>query len=367
MGEGGFRFGSFRLDARERLLLRDDEPVAINARYLDALILLVRARGGLVTKERLHEEVWRGVPVTDEALTQCVRTLRRQLGDDATSPRFIETVPKHGYRFIAQLEEEEEAKSANPLSGPAPSPPADRRWQQVALLTAAGTAGGTLAGLVGGLLYGFAVATAAPGAVSTVLVLVLVTAGIATVGGAGVALGIAIGGFAGRRSAYWMVPGGAAGGLAVGAVVKLLGLDAFILLVGRSPGDITGAGEGALLGAAIGLGALWALRVESPALTASRLAPPALAGAIAGLLVALLGGRMMGGSLALLGEHFPQARLRLDAIGLLFGESSFGPVSQLVTSAIEGALFGVGVVGAMLLSLSGLAQDPGRPRALHTP
>jgi len=49
------------------------------------------------------DEVWRGIPVTDEALTQCIRTLRKQLGDDAARPRFIETVPKHGYRFIATV------------------------------------------------------------------------------------------------------------------------------------------------------------------------------------------------------------------------------------------------------------------------
>ena len=366
MGEGRFRFESFHLDAHERLLLRDGEPVAVNARYLDALTLLVRAQGRLVTKERLHEEVWRGVPVTDEALTQCIRTLRRQLGDDARRPRFIETVPKHGYRFIAPVEEE--AEEAELRSGSAvPAPPADERWRLVALLTAAGAAGGTFAGLAGGLLYGFAVASPTPGAMSTVLVLVLVTAGIAAIGGAGVALGIAIAGFAGQRSGYWMVPGAATGGLAVGAVVKLLGLDAFVLLVGRAPGDITGAGEGALLGAALGLGARWALRAGTPTLAASRLAAPALAGAGAGVLVPLLGGRMMGGSLALLGEQFPQARLRLDAIGPFFGESGFGPVSQMVTGAIEGALFGAGVVGAMLLLLVRPAQSPGEPRAVHTP
>ena len=85
----------------DRRLSRDDEPVELNARYLDALALLVREAGKLVSKDRFLDEVWRGVPVTDEALTQCIKTLRRQLGDDAASPRFIETVPKHGYRFIA--------------------------------------------------------------------------------------------------------------------------------------------------------------------------------------------------------------------------------------------------------------------------
>ncbi|NEX95415.1 winged helix-turn-helix domain-containing protein, partial [Caulobacter sp. 17J65-9] len=103
MPPGGFRFDRFLLDPRDRRLSFDDAPVELNARYLDALTLLVSEHGKLVPKDRFLAEVWRGVPVTDEALTQCIRTLRRRLGDDATSPRFIETVPKYGYRFIAPV------------------------------------------------------------------------------------------------------------------------------------------------------------------------------------------------------------------------------------------------------------------------
>src|SRR3954454_7035282 len=101
---GTFRFDRFCLDPADRRLLRDGQPVELSARYLDALALLVREAGKLVSKDRFLDEVWSGVPVTDEALTQCIKTLRRQLGDDAARPRFIETVPKHGYRFIAPVE-----------------------------------------------------------------------------------------------------------------------------------------------------------------------------------------------------------------------------------------------------------------------
>src|SRR5687768_18612749 len=104
MSSGSFRFDRFLLDPRDRRLSRDDVPVEVNGRYLDALILMVRDAGRLVSKDRFLDEVWRGVPVTDEALTQCIKTLRRVLGDDAARPRFIETVPKHGYRFIAPVE-----------------------------------------------------------------------------------------------------------------------------------------------------------------------------------------------------------------------------------------------------------------------
>ena len=97
------RFANFELDAADRQLKRGGEAVELNGRYFDALALLASEPGRLVTKDRFLDEVWRGVPVTDEALTQCIKTLRRQLGDDAARPRFIETVPKHGYRFIAPV------------------------------------------------------------------------------------------------------------------------------------------------------------------------------------------------------------------------------------------------------------------------
>ena len=347
MGKGSFRFDRFALDPSERRLESDGVPVELNARYLDALALLVGEAGRLVTKDRFMDEVWRGVPVTDEALTQCVRTLRRQLGDDAGRPRFIETVPKHGYRFIAPVEWIEDAAGDGPGRAQPPSP---RR--QVLLLGGGGTIGAGLAGILGGLCYGFAGASQplAPGmgAVSVLLVLLWLTMAAALTGGAGVSFGIAAAGLA--RSRAWSVAGGAAGGLAVGGVVKLLGIDAFNLLLGRSPGDVTGAPEGALLGGAVGLGAWLAGRGGSAGSLRRGVAVAALAGGAAGVLIPLVGGRMMGGSLDLLARAFPESRLRLDPIGALFGESGFGPVTQAVTGGLEGALFGGCVVGAMILA-----------------
>ncbi len=343
MTVGPFRFDRFCLDPADRQLRRDGQPVELSARYLDALTLMVREAGKLVTKDRFLEEVWRGVPVTDEALTQCIRTLRRQLGDDAAAPRFIETVPKHGYRFIATVEAARQANTAF----------VRRSWQRVLRLGIAGTFGGGLAGLLGGLFYGF-VAAAQPlqpgmGAVSVLLVILCLTVLVALIGGAGVAFGIAAAGFGPGRSARWSTAGGALGGLLVGAVVKLLGLDAFNLLLGQTPGDITGPFEGVLLGGAVGLGA-WLGSRGSRSLRRSIL-PASLFGAGAGILIPLLGGRLMGGSLDLLARHFASSRLHLDRIGGLLGESGFGPISQAVTGGLEGGLFGACVVGAMLLTL----------------
>jgi len=361
MASGCFRFAGFELDPADRRLSRDGVAVELNARYLDALALLVGEPGRMVSKDRFLDEVWRGVPVTDEALTQCIKTLRRQLGDDAANPRFIETVPKHGYRFIAGVENDVEPSA--PLR-PASMPSSASAWRAFLWLGSAGMGGGVVAGLIGGLIYGFAGASQAEpgmGALSVLLVLVAVTMAVALLGGAGVGFGIAAAGLAADRRQPWAIVGGALGGLIVGAMVKLVGLDAFALLVGRSPGDVTGAPEGALLGAAIGLAAWLGERSPGPLSPRRASAWAALAGGTAGALIPLLGGRLLLGSLDLLARDFPGSRLRLDPLGALFGESGVGLLSQVVTGALEGALFGGCLVGAMVWARRSLVE--GRPAA----
>ncbi|MEO7277970.1 MAG: transcriptional regulator, partial [Sphingomicrobium sp.] len=235
-----FSFDRFVLDTGDRRLRAGGDPVELNTRYFDALALLVNEQGRLVAKERFMAEVWAGVPVTDEALTQCIRTLRRQLGDSASRPRFIETVPKHGYRFIAPVRE---------LDGTSPLPAmADGRWRGFIATSVTGTVGGAVAGIIGGLIYGFAGASrpadGGVGAMSVLLVLLAVTLFVAVVGAAGVSLGIAAAHLARPGSWRWSTAAGAGGGLVVGAFGNLLGLDAFTLLVGHSPNGITGAAEG---------------------------------------------------------------------------------------------------------------------------
>src|SRR2546425_12666985 len=102
---GSYRFDDFFLDAGNRQLLRKDDPVALNSKYLDVLLLLVSRAGQLVEKQQIFDEIWDGVFVTDAALTQCIKDIRKQLGDDASSPRYIKTVPKHGYVFIGSVVE----------------------------------------------------------------------------------------------------------------------------------------------------------------------------------------------------------------------------------------------------------------------
>ncbi|MCL6683200.1 winged helix-turn-helix domain-containing protein [Sphingomonas alba] len=330
------RFSEFELDPANRQLRRGSENVELNGRYFDALALMVGEPGRLVTKDRFMDEVWRGVPVTDEALTQCIRTLRRQLGDDASRPRFIETVPKHGYRFIAPL--------AGSPARRTPDPAIEREWAEFRRLGFAGVKGAVAAGMIGGLFYGFTASQAGGSAISMLLVMLVLTVAIALVGGAGVSFGIAASEFSRRHRWYWPIVGGAIGGALVGAIVHLLGLDGFNLLFGRSPGDMTGAPEGLLIGSVTGLGYVLGgrqaqLRVGAPL--------AAFLGGIAGVVIALTGGQMLGGSLDLLAQHFPGSQLHLTG---LFGEAGFGPASQTVTAALEGFLFSGCVVCGMLLA-----------------
>ena len=381
MTSGGFRFDRFLLDPADRRRARDGEAVELNARYLDALTLMVGEPGKLISKDRFMDEVWRGIPVTDEALTQCIKSLRKLLGDDAARPRFIETVPKHGYRFIAPVDRIQEGDDlkALPLDGgglgggdafagtaglgspPAPSPTPTRGgelWQRFFLTGGSGTIGAGLAGVIGGLFYGLAGASQplqpGMGAVSVMLVLLWLTIAAALMGGAGVSFGIAAASL--LRDRRWVIAGGALGGLFVGAFAKLLGLDAFNLLLGQSPGDITGGMEGLLLGSSVGLGAWLGLRDDWSA--RRRIATAGLIGLVTGILIVLLGGTLMGGSLDLLAGSFPDSRLRLDQIGALLGESGFGQISQIFTGGLEGALFASCVVGAMVFARRGRFKRP---------
>jgi DNA-binding winged helix-turn-helix (wHTH) protein len=335
-----FAFEGFVLDTGERRLTAGNDPVELNARYFDALALLVASQGQLVQKDRFMAEVWSGIPVTDEALTQCIRTLRRQLGDEAGRPRFIETVPKHGYRFIAPV---------TALDAAAPGTEHDlRRWREFLLIGSAGTLGGAFAGAIGGLIYGFAAASAGGGeAISVLLVLLALNLLVAIIGAAGVGFAIATETFAPAPSAVWTILAGAGGGLVVGAFGKLLGLDAFALLFGHSPVAITGAMEGLFLGAAVGIGACLARKSRSNGLGT---ALSAISGAAAGVLSVLLGGRLMLGSLAALTHDFPGSRLRVDQISRLFGGSGFGPTAQFASAALEGALFSCCIVMAITLA-----------------
>ncbi|NUT00163.1 MAG: transcriptional regulator, partial [Sphingomonas sp.] len=177
-----FVFNGYMLDPGQRVLTRYGTPVEVNSRYLDALLLMLEHPGELITRDRFFDHVWKGIPVTDEALSQCVANLRRVLGDEAGNPRFIETVPKHGYRFIAPVETGRQKRAGRAITFP-------RDWQGAFTLIAASATGGGLAGVAGGLLYGLGASPdplkPAVGAASFLLVMLSVNVLAAAIGGFG--------------------------------------------------------------------------------------------------------------------------------------------------------------------------------------
>jgi len=103
-GSPSYRFGPFVADGAAYRLLRGADPVELSPKALDLLFLFAARPGRLVTKDDLLQALWPGIAVTDNAITQVVSELRQALGDEPASPRFIETVPRRGYRFIAVIE-----------------------------------------------------------------------------------------------------------------------------------------------------------------------------------------------------------------------------------------------------------------------
>lgn len=103
-GPASYRFGPFLVDRTGYRVLRGETAVDLTPKLIDVLLCLLDRAGALVTKEALLDAVWPGANVTENALAQAVSELRQALGDHAARPRFIKTVARRGYRFIASVE-----------------------------------------------------------------------------------------------------------------------------------------------------------------------------------------------------------------------------------------------------------------------
>jgi DNA-binding winged helix-turn-helix (wHTH) protein/TolB-like protein/Tfp pilus assembly protein PilF len=98
-----YEFGRFCLDTAERRLLRNGEPVQVTPKAFDTLIALVENSGRILEKETLLQKVWPDTVVEEATLAQNISTLRKALGEGDSEYQYIETVPKHGYRFVATV------------------------------------------------------------------------------------------------------------------------------------------------------------------------------------------------------------------------------------------------------------------------
>ena len=102
---GCLRFGEYELDSRSGKLLRKGRPVKIQPQPLRVLSVLVEAHGEIVSREQLRTRIWGDATFVefDQALNYCIRQIRLALGEEASEPVYIETLPKQGYRFIAPI------------------------------------------------------------------------------------------------------------------------------------------------------------------------------------------------------------------------------------------------------------------------
>jgi DNA-binding winged helix-turn-helix (wHTH) protein/Tol biopolymer transport system component len=123
-----YEFANFHLDISEKVLLRDGEPVSLSPKAFDLLSLLTENAGHLLEKDELMQKIWHDRFVEEGNLAFNIKVLRKVLGDNASKPQFIETVPRRGYRFIAEVNKIFET------AAPPPSPRIETARQPYILL-----------------------------------------------------------------------------------------------------------------------------------------------------------------------------------------------------------------------------------------
>ncbi len=100
-----YEFGPFRLDARERLLLRDGKGVSLTPKVFDVLLVLVQNNGHILSKDEVMKHVWPNTAVEEGNISRNISTLRKALGEAPHKGQYIETIPWRGYRFVANVKE----------------------------------------------------------------------------------------------------------------------------------------------------------------------------------------------------------------------------------------------------------------------
>ena len=339
-----YRFSEFTLSPQRRLIVRDGREVPLIPRYFDLLVLLIERRHEAVHRREIFERVWTDANVSDSALSQAVRTIRRTLGDDPSEPRFIRTVSRHGYQFVLDVIEEEDAAPPNEAALGV----AEAALGATATLDAqvahphwiGGATGGGLAGLAAGGLGGLILA-AAPGSAATIAiapVLAVIGGVCGALGGGGVGAGLALAEpHAQTQRVAALAAGGALGGGIAGVAVQWIARWGLAALVGVDV-EVGGGLEGVVIGGAAGMG--YALA------TAHRLRSALLTGVLcglAGLALALAGSPLVGGTIHAIADAVEGSRATLAPLGRLIGEPDFGPVSRAILAFGEAATFGLGL------------------------
>src|ERR1700722_8116654 len=115
---GRLKFGEFELDSQSGELFRDGRPVKIQAQPLRILGILLERPGEIVSREQLRARIWGDATFVefDQGLNYAIRQIRLALRDEVSQPRYIETLPKQGYRFVAGIVDAEPKSPAAPGS-----------------------------------------------------------------------------------------------------------------------------------------------------------------------------------------------------------------------------------------------------------
>lgn len=114
--DGELAFGDFVLDCHDERLIGRNGPIKIGNKAFKVLLLLAQQNGRLLTKDALFSSVWDGTIVSESSLTSVIKELRRALGDESRTPRYIESVYGRGYRFIAPVKMPERKGAPPPAS-----------------------------------------------------------------------------------------------------------------------------------------------------------------------------------------------------------------------------------------------------------
>jgi DNA-binding winged helix-turn-helix (wHTH) protein/Tol biopolymer transport system component len=158
----GFEFSAFTVDLSRRQLLKERESIPLTPKAFDVLVALIRNRPRVVKKDELLAAVWPNAFVTDDSLTQNIWAIRRALGDHSGQPAFVSTIPRVGYRFVAEVVERVEPDPSTAIHGEPHHPhPADHRSRSSQDIVSFGTArrgvmmtvaASVVAAIVGGLV-----------------------------------------------------------------------------------------------------------------------------------------------------------------------------------------------------------------------
>src|ERR1700722_7290262 len=106
-GKGCYRFDDFELDVQNLRLTAGGENCPLEPKSFRLLQFLIENRGRTVSKDEIVAAVWAGTFVSDNSVTRAVTQIRKALHDDAKEPKYIETVPTVGYRFVGKCLEAE--------------------------------------------------------------------------------------------------------------------------------------------------------------------------------------------------------------------------------------------------------------------